>query len=893
MLLSAGTRLGPYEIVSQLGVGGMGEVYRARDSKLGRSVAIKVLPSQVAKDPEMLDRFRREARVLASLNHPNIASIYGFEDSDKPGLVMELVEGPTLADCLRAGPMPADEALPIAKQICEALEYAHERGIIHRDVKPANIKVTADGTVKLLDFGLAKALEGPVASSDVLSSPTLTNLATQAGLILGTAAYMPPEQAKGRPVDRRTDIWGFGCVIFEMFAGTMAFRGESVTDTLAEIIKAEPDWNLLPANTPKPVRTLLQRCLKKDPKQRLQAIGEARIVIEELLAGQEHAGKDQADVGQTVSAEAAATVPEKRRHPATWAIGGFLAGAVLASAVAWWAQRHASPRAEMHFSPVTSFAGVQAQPALSPDGRSVAFISNRDGSYNVCVGLVRGGELVQVTHGASMKSRPSWSPDGSTLAYAQMNDSGTMDAWEVPALGGSPRMVLQDANDPTWTPDGRSLLYANMVDGAIWTSGVSGENPRLLVRMDAGQFATEIRMSPDSTMVAIAIRYPGGSPYGELGVADLKTGKVLALTRDRELALSPAWLPDSRSIYFASSRGGALNIWKIGVDGEGLRQITAGEGDDAELDVSSDGKRLVFATMRLKIGLSQLHRQARPGDEGITVLATDTALNEFGPAYSPDGTHIAFFANTLKGVENVSIGVADANGANAVQLVRDSRVNLFPRWSPDGNHIVYLSGDSSDILGGGEYRSVAVSGGPPQTLLQGVINALFDIGRDGRLLHQTATGEVRAYDPRDGKDLVLGSVPANAWHLLWSPDGRSVAYLRRALRKDDPDAGLWVTDFKSAPRQVFHGWVTWFAKDSQGDLFVLKGKPDLKGELWTLKWDGSELSRTTQTIALLYNFNYLHSLAINQIDVSPDGRHVVFESQQVLQENIGMIENLN
>ena len=299
MLLSAGTRLGPYEIVSQLGAGGMGEVYRARDSNLGRSVAIKVLPSQVANDHEMLDRFRREARVLASLNHPNIASIYGFEDSDKPGLVMELVEGQTLADRLRAGPMPVDEALPIAKQICEALEYAHERSIIHRDVKPANIKVTADGTVKLLDFGLAKALEGPVASSDVLSSPTLTNLATQAGVILGTAAYMPPEQAKGRPVDRRADIWGFGCVLFEMLAGRMPFRGESVTDTLAEIIKTEPDWKLLPANTPKPVRTLLQRCLKKDPKQRLQAIGEARIVIEELLAGQQQAGKDQADTSQT------------------------------------------------------------------------------------------------------------------------------------------------------------------------------------------------------------------------------------------------------------------------------------------------------------------------------------------------------------------------------------------------------------------------------------------------------------------------------------------------------------------------------------------------------------------------------------------------------------------
>lgn len=285
MGLLAGTRLGPYEIVSPVGVGGMGEVYRARDSKLGRLVAIKVLPSDVARDPEKIDRFQREAKVLASLNHPNIASIYGFEDSDKPGLVMELVEGPTLADRILAGPVPLEEALNIAKQVCDALEYAHERGIVHRDVKPANIKVAADGMVKLLDFGLAKALQSVGANTDISSSPTLTHLGTQAGMILGTAAYMSPEQAKGRTIDRRSDIWSFGCVLFEMLTGKMVFSGETVTDTLAEIVKSEPNWSLLPANTPRAILPLLQRCLKKDQKQRLQAIGEARIVIEEVLAG--------------------------------------------------------------------------------------------------------------------------------------------------------------------------------------------------------------------------------------------------------------------------------------------------------------------------------------------------------------------------------------------------------------------------------------------------------------------------------------------------------------------------------------------------------------------------------------------------------------------------------
>jgi eukaryotic-like serine/threonine-protein kinase len=225
------------------------------------------LPSEVAKDPEMLDRFHREAKVLASLNHPNITSIYGLEDSDKPGLVMELVEGPRLADRILAGHVPVEEALAIAKQICDALEYAHERGIVHRDVKPANIKVADDATVKLLDFGLAKALESTAVDTDVLSAPTLTHMATKAGLILATAAYISPEQAKGRTVDRRSDIWAFGCVLFGMLTGRRVFGGESVTDTLAEIIKSEPDWSLLPANTSKPIRTLLQRCLKKDAKQ--------------------------------------------------------------------------------------------------------------------------------------------------------------------------------------------------------------------------------------------------------------------------------------------------------------------------------------------------------------------------------------------------------------------------------------------------------------------------------------------------------------------------------------------------------------------------------------------------------------------------------------------------
>src|SRR5271155_4755216 len=267
MPLATGTRLGPYEILAAIGAGGMGEVYRARDAKLGRDVALKVLPEAFARDAERMARFQREAKVLASLNHPNIASIYGLEDSSTThALVMELVEGPTLADRIKSGPIPIDESLRIAKQITEALEYAHERGIVHRDLKPANVKVTSDDAVKVLDFGLAKGIEGDAASIDIATSPTMSRMATLAGVLLGTAAYMSPEQAKAKPVDRRADIWAFGCVLYEMLTGKAAFGGETITDILAAVVRAEPDWSQLPAATPLRARVLLQRCLQKDPK---------------------------------------------------------------------------------------------------------------------------------------------------------------------------------------------------------------------------------------------------------------------------------------------------------------------------------------------------------------------------------------------------------------------------------------------------------------------------------------------------------------------------------------------------------------------------------------------------------------------------------------------------
>src|SRR6516165_2257254 len=286
LAITPGTRLGPYEILSAIGAGGMGEVYRARDSKLKRDVAIKVLPEAFARDPERLARFEREAEVLATLNHPNIAAVYGFEESaDGNGIVLELVEGPTLADRIAKGPIPIDEAIPIAKQIVEAMIAAHERGIVHRDLKPANIKVTSSGSIKVLDFGLAKAADTRAIDSgiNVTALPTITSPAmmTGVGVVLGTAAYMSPEQARGRAVDGRADIWAFGALFYEMLTGRRAFPGDDVTETIANIVKSDPDWNALPPDASVSVRALLRRCLNKDPDRRLRHIADARFNLED------------------------------------------------------------------------------------------------------------------------------------------------------------------------------------------------------------------------------------------------------------------------------------------------------------------------------------------------------------------------------------------------------------------------------------------------------------------------------------------------------------------------------------------------------------------------------------------------------------------------------------
>jgi serine/threonine protein kinase len=399
----------------------MGEVYRARDTRLGRDVALKILPETLAKDAERMARFQREAQVLASLNHPNIASIYGLEDSrGVRALVMELVEGVTLgeriAGAVGADFSPADETLSIAQQIAEALEYAHERGIIHRDMKPANVKITPEGTVKVLDFGLAKALDTNASrSSDSSDSPTLTAAETRAGVILGTAAYMSPEQARGKVVDRRADIWAFGCLLYEMLTGKKPFSGETVTDTLAAVIREEPDREALPANTPPKIRDVLYRCLKKDPKQRLRDVGDARIAIEETLRGGEDAViYDRRPGDDTLPAQ------PRRRTTAWAAVATLTTVAVLGG---WWLRgRHVAE--PMHWSgDLLGGSSIAFGPRISPDGRTLAFQAMVDNQMQVAVLNPDSGNWTVLTHDRSRGTvqEIAWSPDGSKLYFDRVS----------------------------------------------------------------------------------------------------------------------------------------------------------------------------------------------------------------------------------------------------------------------------------------------------------------------------------------------------------------------------------------------------------------------------------------------------------------------------------------
>ena len=566
MALAVGTRLGPYEIQSALGAGGMGEVYRARDTKLGRDVALKVVAESFTHDPERVARFQREAQLLASLNHPHIATIYGLEEAHPSTrsagsgqealhfLAMELVEGATLAERLKAGPIPVAEALAMARQVADALQAAHEKGIIHRDLKPANIALTAEGQVKVLDFGLAKALEA--SPGDASASPTLSLAATQAGVILGTAAYMAPEQARGKPVDKRSDVWAFGCVLYEMLTGTRAFEGEDISDTLANMLKIDPDWQALPSDVPTQIMTLLRGCLEKDRRKRVADIAVALFVLDEVgrvpqlvrrslgedgsgpAEGAESSGQDPAQVHAEVDAAVSTTRREmarsmRRRVAFVGAAAACVTGAIAGAGV-WWSMRPAPPRVvrtevTTASAVALSLQGADRDIAITPDGSRVVY----RGTNQL---LVRALDQLEpdVLSGLSAPRGVFISPDGQWVGF---NDGGTL---KKVAITGGPPVTITPVDGPnprgaTWGPDGTIVFATNAPPTGLQRVSAAGGDPMVLTKPDRERGELDHvwpEFLPGGEAVLFTVTAVGGGlDNAQIAVLDLRTGTSKVLIR--------------------------------------------------------------------------------------------------------------------------------------------------------------------------------------------------------------------------------------------------------------------------------------------------------------------------------------------------------------------------
>jgi len=642
----AGTKLGYYDIVAPLGAGGMGQVWHARDTKLGRDVALKVLHDLFAQDTERLARFRREAQVLASLNHAHIAIVYGFEEEHGvPTLVMELVEGLTLTRRIAQGPIRVDEALDMARQIADALEAAHELGIIHRDLKPANIKVRADGTVKVLDFGLAKALDptkpGELSRYSTLISPSGM---TEVGTIMGTAAYMSPEQARGKVVDKRSDIWAFGCVLYEMLTGKAAFPGDTVADTIAAILERAPEWNRLPSGVPGGVRRLLRRCLDQNVRRRLRDIGDARLEIEELLAGTSDA------------------MP--------------------------WTGLSAAGR-EVEFQRLTDFIGMKENPVMSPDGKMVAFVALVGGHRQIWIRMLAGGPSLQVTRNATDHEQPRWASDSSTLIYYQRAPTPTGEGaiWEVSALGGSPRRVATALGGGDISHDGRWIAAFQSVGPQVELVVIrrDGSSRKCILALPPEYLYASPRWSPDDRMIAFKRDSSNGF--------DMRIEIVSVSAGDRREVVHYdwlkgfSWLPDGSGLVYSSSRGSTVlypptfNLRTVEADGQGDRQLTFGDVSHVEPDIRRSDQ-LVASRIRSQSDIWRFPISGSPAENtrNAVRIAHQTGQART-PSVSPDGSEVVYLSDN-GGHGNLWIARTDGTGIRQLTFERDPAISLgVPMWS--------------------------------------------------------------------------------------------------------------------------------------------------------------------------------------------------------------------
>ena len=809
----------------------MGEVYRARDTKLGRDVALKILPASMTADADRLTRFEREARLLATLNHPNIGAIYGLESrpSNRPGeqgapvLVLELIEGQSLADHISVMPRGRARvraALEIARQVAEALDAAHERGIVHRDLKPGNISITSAGVAKVLDFGLAKS-QGDPGGADIANSPTITLEGTRDGLILGTAAYMSPEQARGRALDKRTDIWSFGCVLYEMLAGTRPFAGETTSDLIVAILETQPDLSRLPADTPASIRRLVERCLEKDVRRRLRDIADARTDIEDALSGQPGTGSPP-------------PAQPWRLSPALVAAAVVLV--IAGPALGWMAARRSSaapPPAFDHIARIVSTAAHEYSPVLSPDGKWIAYLSNARGPTDVWVKFIAGGDPANLTAGTGLTvqstdyvSGLAVSPDGTQISFTVVDVPNRVSSWVIPApLGGVPRRLLAAGNSGLqWSPDGTRIVFVRMGgplgDGLV-VADADGQHERVVAKREGAQHLHWPRWSGDGKYIyfnrgpqnfnieptsvfrvavtggaiepviatarraafpfvngdGTALVYAGNPDTVDLNLwwRDLATGRDTRLTSGVGEYTHPMLSSDGR-VLIGTVLDSQQSLQRVAVDLDRpmpLEPVTDGHSGDFDPSSSPEGERIVFSSSRTgSRNLWTVRGAAAPP----APLTSGRTFDE-RPAVSPDGREIAFVSD--RGGRR-GIWVMEADGGTPRLVVTADVVDTLS-WSPDGKQLVYAT-PNSDAPG---LTVVAVASGRTTPLKTAAAATGPTWSRDNVIAFiEPRGGSIGAYiqlirssgEPVSSSPLdAPGSPQIGNGSIVWSPDGKRIA----------------------------------------------------------------------------------------------------------------------